>query len=98
MTHSPLGPTLETDRLILRPPVDADFDSFCAFHADAEAMTWLGGLATPPVVWRIMRTIAGSWALDGFGMFSVIEKNDWSGRAAVSARLAGPRSRLGPAD
>ena len=79
---SPLGPTLETDRLILRPPVDADFDGFCAFHADEKAMTYLGGLSSPPVVWRILRTIAGSWALDGFGMFSVIEKSTgrWIGR------------------
>lgn len=57
---SPLGPTLETDRLILRPPIDADLDGFCAFHADDTAMTYLGGLSSPPVVWRIMRTIAGS--------------------------------------
>jgi RimJ/RimL family protein N-acetyltransferase len=79
---SPLGPTLETGRLILRPPVDGDFDGFCAFHADEKAMTWLGGVSSPPVVWRIMRTIAGSWALDGFGMFSVIEKasGKWIGR------------------
>lgn len=80
--NSPLGPTIETARLILRPPVDADFDGFCAFHADEKAMIHLGGLATPPVVWRTMRTIAGSWALDGFGMFSVIEKasGKWIGR------------------
>jgi len=45
-------------------------------------MTWLGGVSSPSVVWRIMRTIAGSWALDGFGMFSVIEKasGKWIGR------------------
>lgn len=79
---SPPGPTLETDRLILRPPIDGDFDGFCAFHADEDAMTWLGGVSSPPVVWRIMRTIAGSWALDDFGMFSVIEKHtgQWIGR------------------
>lgn len=79
---SPLGPTLETGRLILRPPADVDFDGFRAFHADEKAMTWLGGVSSPPVVWRIMRTIAGSWALDGFGMFSVIEKSTgkWIGR------------------
>lgn len=79
---SPLGPTLETGRLVLRPPVDGDFDGFRAFHADEKAMTWLGGVSSPSVVWRIMRTIAGSWALDGFGMFSVIEKasGKWIGR------------------
>ncbi|WP_031237979.1 GNAT family N-acetyltransferase [Asticcacaulis sp. AC466] len=79
---SPLGPTLETERLILRPPVAEDFDGFCAFHADENAMTYLGGVLPPPVVWRNMRSMAGAWALDGFSMFSVIEKTsgDWIGR------------------
>ncbi|MCR6659151.1 MAG: GNAT family N-acetyltransferase [Asticcacaulis sp.] len=79
---SPLGPTLETDRLILRPPADADFDGFCAFHADEATMTHLGGVVSPPVVWRNMRSMAGAWALDGFSMFSVIEKasGEWIGR------------------
>lgn len=79
---SPLGPTLETERLVLRPPVAEDFAGFCAFHADAEAMKYLGGMITPPVVWRNMRSTAGAWALDGFSMFSVIEKatGQWIGR------------------
>jgi len=79
---SPLGPTIETTRLILRPPVREDFPGFCAFHGDAEAMTWLGGVASPPVVWRTQRGMAGAWALDGFSMFSVIEKisGEWIGR------------------
>ena len=77
-----LGPTLETERLILRPPVVEDFEAWCAFSADAEAMRFLGGPQTPPVVWRGVRTTAGSWALDGFGMFSAIEKSTgrWVGR------------------
>lgn len=79
---SPLGSTIETERLILRPPVAEDFDGFCAFHADADAMKFLGGVNSPPIVWRVMRMIAGAWALDGFHMFSVIEKSSgqWIGR------------------
>lgn len=77
-----LGPTLETERLILRPPVPEDFKGFCEFHADAVAMTHLGGVQSPAVVWRIMRTVAGAWHLDGFHMFSVIDKEsgEWMGR------------------
>lgn len=77
-----LGPVLETPRLILRPPVAADFDGFCAFHADAAVMYHLGGVQSPAMAWRIMRTVAGGWALDGFHMFSVIEKatGTWIGR------------------
>lgn len=47
---SPLGPTLETERLILRPPVAEDFDDFCGFYNDKQVMTWIGGPSSPPVV------------------------------------------------
>ncbi len=77
-----LGPVIETPRLILRPPVAEDFDGFCAFHADEDVMRHLGGVQSPAIVWRNMRTMAGAWALDGFSMFSVIEKasGEWIGR------------------
>ena len=79
---SPLGPSLETARLILRPPVREDFDGFCTFTGDAETMKYLGGVQSPALTWRIMNTVAGAWALEGFHMFSVIEKasGHWIGR------------------
>lgn len=74
--------TLETDRLILRPPTAADFDAWTAFGADAEAMRHLGGAMSRAMVWRSLCIIAGAWAIDGFSMFSVIEKatGRWVGR------------------
>ena len=39
-----IGPTIETDRLILRPPRAEDFDSWVAFHADEAVMAHLGGV------------------------------------------------------
>lgn len=77
-----LGPTLETERLILRPPVQEDFDDFAAFGADEEVMRMLGGVQPRHGAWRAMAQLAGSWALLGFGMFSVIEKESgrWVGR------------------
>jgi RimJ/RimL family protein N-acetyltransferase len=82
MPSTDLGPTLETERLILRPPMAEDFEPWCAFSGDPEASRFLGGPQTPPVVWRSVRYTAGSWALDGFGMFSAIEKatGRWVGR------------------
>ena len=79
---SPLGPTLETRRLILRPPVREDFDSLCAFHADEATVKYLGGVQSPAAVWRIMCVMAGAWHLDGLSMFSVLDKTtgDWMGR------------------
>ncbi len=94
---SPLGPTLETARLILRPPVAEDFPGFCAFHADALAMTHLGGVQSPPVVWRTMRTMAGGWALDGLSMFSVLDKasGEWMGRIGPLHPHAWPAREVG---
>ncbi|MFN3229791.1 MAG: GNAT family N-acetyltransferase [Asticcacaulis sp.] len=82
LPFSPLGPTLETPRLWLRPPVKSDFEGFVAFHNEPETMTHLGGVTPRAVVWRSFRSMAGSWALDGFSMFSVIEKStgQWIGR------------------
>ncbi|WP_443748827.1 GNAT family N-acetyltransferase [Asticcacaulis solisilvae] len=79
---SPLGPTIETARLILRPPLREDFDGFCAFFADAESMRHLGGVQSPAVAWRAYTSVAGAWHLDGAHMFSVIEKESgqWIGR------------------
>jgi RimJ/RimL family protein N-acetyltransferase len=79
---SPLGPTLETERLILRPPIAEDFEPWAAFVADEEASRFLGGAQPRPVAWRIMATMTGAWTLSGFSMFSVIEKASgrWIGR------------------
>lgn len=38
-----LGPTLETERLILRPTTAEDFEPWAAFAADEEASRFLGG-------------------------------------------------------
>ncbi|MCW0233544.1 MAG: GNAT family N-acetyltransferase [Ferrovibrio sp.] len=73
---------LETARLILRPPAKEDFDAWSHWAADEEAMKHLGGVLPPAAVWRSIRIMAGNWALDGYSMFSVIEKatGRWIGR------------------
>lgn len=78
----PPGPSLETPRLMLRPPTQADFPDFAAMHAEEETMRFLGGATGPHAAWRMMAQLAGSWALLGFGMFSLIEKQSgrWVGR------------------
>src|SRR5690606_34692045 len=79
---SPLGPTLETPRLWLRPPVAEDFSGFSQMYAEDDTMRFIGGASSPALTWRLMRQVAGAWALDGFSMFSVIEKESgrWVGR------------------
>lgn len=73
---------IETDRLILRPPRKEDFDGWAAMMADAEAARFIGGLQPRAVAWRGFLTMVGAWHIQGFGMFSVIEKStgQWLGR------------------
>lgn len=77
-----IGPTLETQRLILRPPQREDFDAWAAFMADEDATRYIGGVQSRSMAWRGLMSMAGAWALEGFSMFSVIEKSTghWLGR------------------
>lgn len=79
---SSLGPTLETARLVLRPPAMEDFDRWADFQADAETTRFIGGARSRAEVWRALMSVAGAWALTGTGFFSVIEKSSgrWIGR------------------
>jgi RimJ/RimL family protein N-acetyltransferase len=83
------GPTIETERLILRPWRSSDVAPNTAMLSDPETARFI----TPdrkPVTnetngWRNAAVIMGHWALHGFGMFAVEEKS--------SGRYAG---RVGP--
>ena len=92
-----LGPILDTGRLILRPPLAEDLDGWTAFGADRDAMRYLGGPGPRAVAWRAMTGVAGSWALHGFGMFSVIEKASgrWIGRVGPWRPEGWPGTEIG---
>jgi RimJ/RimL family protein N-acetyltransferase len=76
------GPTLETARLVLRPPQSEDLDAWAAFGADEETMRHIGGVQSRSTAWRNMCAVLGAWTVRGFSMFSVIEKASgrWIGR------------------
>src|SRR6202140_1933516 len=73
---------LHTPRLILRPLRMEDFEPWAAMMADTEAAHFIGGLQVRAVAWRGFMTMAGAWHLQGFAMFSVIERatGRWVGR------------------
>lgn len=79
---STFGPRLETERLILRPPVEADFEPLAAAMQDEENTRFIGGVQNPPQAWRGLMAIIGHWAVRGYGFFTVIEKESgrWVGR------------------
>lgn len=77
-----VGTTIETARLILRPIAREDFDAWAAFMSDEETARFIGGAQSRPLAWRGFLTMAGAWMIQGFSMFSVIEKASgrWIGR------------------
>ena len=77
-----LGPTLETERLRLRPPCAEDFDRWAELMADPDAARFVGGQMSREQAWRNMCIVTGAWTVRGFSMFSIIEKatDRWIGR------------------
>jgi len=73
--------TIETERLILRPPRKEDFPARTEMAQDEETMRFIGGVTEPAIVWRNFASIVGHWQIRGYGFFSVIEKStgDWIG-------------------
>ena len=70
-----MGPVLFTERLILRPAAAEDLEPFAAFAANADTMRHLGGAKTRSEAWRMLAALIGSWTLNGYSMFSVVERN-----------------------
>ena len=72
-----MAPTLETERLILRPFRKEDLDAHAATLGDAEVMRHIGG---NPVnredSWRRLMSGVGMWTLIGMGPWAVELKAD----------------------
>jgi RimJ/RimL family protein N-acetyltransferase len=68
------NPVLETERLILRLPQARDFDRFAEMYGDEETARYIGGHLARASAWRKFLAMPGAWAIQGFAMFSVIEK------------------------
>jgi RimJ/RimL family protein N-acetyltransferase len=68
-------PTLETERLILRPHRATDFDTYVEMWADPDVVRFIGGQPFDREnSWsRFLRT-AGGWHHLGFGFFAIEEK------------------------
>ena len=91
------GPTLTTERLILRPTAAADLDGWAELMADEEAARFIGGVQARAAAWRGMATMAGAWAIQGFAMFSVLERDGgrWIGRIGPWVPEGWPGTEVG---
>lgn len=88
---------IETERLILRPPRAEDLDGWEAFYQDEEAARFLGGVMPRAAAWRLFAVTAGCWWLQGYGMFSVIERSTgrWIGRLGAHTPEGWPGTEVG---
>jgi RimJ/RimL family protein N-acetyltransferase len=70
-------PTLETERLRLRPLRGSDLDDYAALYADPEVLRFLGCGPEPwdrGRAWRHMAFLQGHWLLAGAGMWAVEQR------------------------
>ena len=76
-------PVLETERLVLREPREADFPAMLAFN-DSPRSSFVGGGAPRQHIWRGLLANIGHWVLRGHGFYSVDTRaGDFIGRIGV---------------
>lgn len=82
---------LETERLLLRPPVIDDFRSLHALTENAAMREHLAGFASVEDSYKRLLSTIGCWSAFGFGTFSVIERatGDYVGNCGVFRMMRG---------
>jgi len=70
--------SLETERLVLRPPAVEDADALAPMYADPDVMRYVGDgrTFTPDETARSVSRMMSGWEVDGFGLFTTVLKND----------------------
>lgn len=74
---------LKTARLMLRPPQRQDFERYADLRANEAACRFIGGPCGRHEAWRTFLQLGGSWFLQAFGPFSVLDQTSgrWLGYA-----------------
>lgn len=69
---------LETDRLLLRAPVEDDAEELAPMYADPEVMRYVGDgrTLTRADTERSVKRMIERWQADGFGLFTTVRKDD----------------------
>ncbi|MCK0142915.1 GNAT family N-acetyltransferase [Aliiroseovarius sp. F20344] len=89
-------PRLETDRLILRAPCEADVAAEAAFFA-SDASRFVGGPLREDETWRMVAMLLGHWAMRGYGFWGVEEKSTgaYVGHVGLWSPLGWPEPEIG---
>ena len=96
MTFSPAGPILETERLLLRVRQAGDFERYAEMLAHPSSLH-IGGPLLRHEAWRRFLQMPGAWMVQGFAMFSVVEKSSgrWMGQAGPWCPDGWPGTEVG---
>lgn len=88
---------IETERLLLRPPRIEDFDGYAELVGDEEAARHIGGHVVRAAAWRKFLQQPGAWAVQGFGMFSVLDRvsGQWLGQCGPWKPEGWPGNEVG---
>ena len=94
---SRLDTRIETERLLLRVQRAEDFEYFAELQQDEEACRYIGGTAPRAAAWRKFLQMPGAWAMQGFAMFSIVEKSsgEWIGQAGPWMPEGWPGTEVG---
>jgi RimJ/RimL family protein N-acetyltransferase len=89
-------PTLTTERLLLRPFIEDDVAPLHALMQDADVMRYVGDRRVPTLqeTWRAVAGWIGHWALRGYGLWAVVERD--TGEVIGRAGLINPIDWPGP--
>ncbi len=88
---------LVTERLILRLPQHGDFERYAEMLGDEETARYIGGQVSRAAAWRRFLQMPGAWSIQGFAMFSVIEKTSecWLGQVGPWRPEGWPGNEVG---
>jgi RimJ/RimL family protein N-acetyltransferase len=92
-------PSLDTPRLRLRPFTEQDVEPLHALMQDPDVMRYVGDrrVPTPQETWRAVAAWIGHWALRGYGLWAIEERDsgDVIGRAGLINPLDWPGPEVG---
>jgi len=89
-------PTIETERLTLRPMREADATALFEISQEPEVVRFVGDRHVPTLqeTWRMVAAWIGHWALRGYGQWAIEERA--SGRFIGRAGIINPADWPGP--
>lgn len=82
-----VAPTLETERLVLRPYRQDDFEAFAAYFASPRSI-YTDGPVSRLAAWDLFTAGAGRWMIAGHGAWTIERKSDAAALGLVSLNTA----------